>query len=67
METRTIVIIQIVFRVIAAVICTFRARNLNRSQTIWGIFGFIFPVLAVIAVFLMKNKIAWHLSKNKTK
>ncbi|MFN4763705.1 hypothetical protein ACKGJN_11315 [Gillisia sp. Q332] len=61
METEAAtVLIQLALRIIGAVVCTQRAEKLNRSQTGWGIFGFIFPIIAMIAVYFMKPKMVWE-------
>lgn len=54
------VIIQLLLRIVGAVVCSQRAEKLNRSQTGWGIFGFIFPIIAMIAVYFMKPRMVWE-------
>jgi hypothetical protein len=61
METEAAtVLIQFALRIIGAIVCNQRAKHLNRSQTGWGIFGFIFPIIAMIAVYFMKPKMVWE-------
>lgn len=55
-----VVLIQLLLRIVGAIVCSQRAKHLNRSQTGWGIFGFIFPIIAMIAVYLMKPKMVWE-------
>lgn len=50
------IIVYLVFRIISAVLCVNIAKGLNRNQTSWGIFGFIFPPIALIIISLMSIK-----------
>lgn len=50
--------IYLIIRVISAVICVYIAKNLNRNQNFWGIFGFILPPISLIIIPLLhKNEV----------
>jgi hypothetical protein len=53
------VIIGLVLRIIGAVVCSNKAKELNRSTTGWGFFGFFIPIIAMIWVHCIKPKISW--------
>jgi hypothetical protein len=65
MDLQTIIILQLVFRVIITIVCVNRARSLNRSPLNWGLFGFVLPLIALISIYLMKFKSVWPYSKNR--
>ncbi|GAL76088.1 hypothetical protein JCM19275_2220 [Nonlabens ulvanivorans] len=60
MDDGIIVIIQIVLRIVGAVVCSNKAKELNRSTGGWGgFFGFISPILAMIWIHFMKPIMKW--------
>lgn len=52
-------IIQLILRIVGAVVCSNKATKLNRNSTGWGFFGFFFPIIAMIWVHCIKSLIAW--------
>ena len=48
--------VYLVVRIISATLCVNIAKGLNRNQTGWGIFGFIFPPIALIIIPLISLK-----------
>lgn len=52
-------ILLIVIRVIGAMVCSNRAKELNRSASGWGTFGMVFPVIAMIWIYCLKPVIIW--------
>ncbi len=58
-----LLLIHSIFMIIVTMFCISKARDLNRSQLNWGVLGFVFPLLAIIWIQFMKNKIAWPESK----
>jgi hypothetical protein len=51
--------ISIVLRIVITVYCVNRAKKLNRSQGGWGLFGFFFPLIALIWIQFMKPRMQW--------
>ncbi len=47
-------ILTIVLRIVGSSVCASKAGKLNRSKVGWGIFGFGFPILAMIWIQFMK-------------
>ena len=41
---------------IAALVCAQVASNKSRSPLVWGVFGFVVPLIAVIAVCLVPRR-----------
>jgi hypothetical protein len=54
MEPQVLLIFQLVLRIVGVIVCSNKAKKLNRNATNWGIFGFIAPILAIIWVQFMK-------------
>ncbi|MBC8548981.1 MAG: hypothetical protein H8D23_04960 [Candidatus Brocadiales bacterium] len=50
----------IVLRIVITVYCVNKANQLNRSKWGWGLFGFFFPIIAVIWIQFMKPHIIWE-------
>ncbi|MCD6011743.1 MAG: hypothetical protein K0Q79_1605 [Flavipsychrobacter sp.] len=65
MDTLEILIIHSIFRFIVTMICIKKARELNRSTLNWGLLGFIFPLIAIIAIYVVKYKVSWPESENR--
>jgi hypothetical protein len=42
-----------IVRIIAVIVCTRRAKELNRNTGGWGIFGFFFPIIATIWIYCL--------------
>lgn len=60
MDGGAIVIIQLILRVVGAIVCVNKAKELNRSEGGWGFFGFISPILAMIWIHFMKPVMNWN-------
>lgn len=58
-EGAIIFIIQLILRVVGLLVCINKAKELNRSQSGWGFFGFVSPILAMIWIHFMKPIIKW--------
>lgn len=54
-----VLIILLVLRIIGVIVCSNKAKELNRSQGGWGIFGFVMPIVAMIWIQFMKPVIMW--------
>ncbi len=54
------IIAQIVYRTIVTIVCTDKAKNLNRNIYSWGLFAFTLPILSLIFIFLTTPKVAWR-------
>ncbi|HOZ83452.1 MAG TPA: hypothetical protein PKU82_11065 [Bacteroidia bacterium] len=59
-----ILILTFILRVVGAIVCSNKAKSLNRSSGSWGFFGFVFPILAMIWIQFMKPIIAWEKNVN---
>lgn len=55
-----ILIFVLVLRIIGAVVCSNKAKELNRSSGGWGFFGFISPIIAMIWIHCMKPITVWE-------
>lgn len=49
-----IAILVITLRVVGVIVCSFKAKELNRSSGGWGFFGFLMPIVAMIWIQFMK-------------
>lgn len=56
MEDSAGLIISLAIKVGATIWCVNKAKSLNRNPIGWGIFGFIAPLIGVIAVHSVKSK-----------
>lgn len=52
----TVLIIQLIIRIIGAAVCSSRASKLNRNSGNWGFFGFISPIIAMIWIYCLDTK-----------
>ena len=52
-------LIHLVLRLAGAIYCAQRADNLNRSAGAWSVFGFFFPIIAMIWVSCLSPKTLW--------
>lgn len=48
-------IIVLAVAVVFALICRNMARSRNRSQNLWTVLGFFFPVISLIILLIMGN------------
>jgi uncharacterized membrane protein len=53
------VILGLVLRIVGVIVCSNKARELNRSTGGWGFFGFIMPIIAMIWIQFMKPVMVW--------
>lgn len=54
-----ILVIQLVLRLVGIIVCSNKAKELNRSTGGWGFFGFIMPIVAMIWVHCIKPIVKW--------
>jgi hypothetical protein len=47
-------IIGLVIRIVGVSVCSKKAKELNRSPELWGFFGFLTPILAMIWIQFKK-------------
>ncbi len=59
MEPGIVLIVQLVLRIIGVVVCSNKAKELNRSTGGWGFFGFVSPIIAMIWIQFMKPVMVW--------
>jgi len=59
MESGVVLIIQLGLRIIGVIVCSNKAKELNRSTGGWGLFGFVSPILAMIWIQFMKPVMVW--------
>lgn len=48
------------FRIGVTIYCANRADKMNRSGLGWGVLGFVFPIIALIAIHLVKPRTVWE-------
>lgn len=46
-------------RILGPVYCAIKADHLNRSAGAWAVFGFIFPIIAIIWISVLPVKTIW--------
>jgi len=54
------VILMLLLRVFGTIICVYKAKKLNKSEVGWGLFGFVFPLVAIIWIQFMKPILVWN-------
>lgn len=60
MESQGIImILGFVLRIVGAIVCSNKAKELNRNTGGWGFFGFIMPIIAMIWIHFMKPVMVW--------
>ncbi|MBK7035464.1 MAG: hypothetical protein IPH42_03730 [Bacteroidetes bacterium] len=52
-------------RILITVYCIKRAGLLNRDKTIWGVFGFLSPLIAIIILSFLKPKNMGYINVKK--
>lgn len=60
MEPEVVLIIQLVLRIVGVIVCSNKAKELNRNTGGWGFFGFMSPILAMIWIQFMKPIMVWN-------
>ena len=53
----------IALRGIGPVFCAIQAEKKNRSTGLWAIFGFVFPIIAMICIFSLSSVTKWNKEK----
>ena len=59
-ERGVLMILGLVLRIVGAIVCSNKAKTLNRDPRGWGIFGFFSPILAIIWIQFMKPIMIWE-------
>ena len=59
MEPGIVLIVQLILRIVGVVVCSNKAKELNRSTGGWGFFGFVSPIIAMIWIQFMKPVMVW--------
>lgn len=59
MEPGVLVIIQLILKIVGVVVCSNKAKELNRSSVGWGFFGFVSPIIAMIWINCLKPITKW--------
>jgi uncharacterized membrane protein len=54
-----ILFFQLIFRILGAIVCSNRAKWLNRNTVGWGFFGFVSPIIAMIWIYCLKPITIW--------
>jgi hypothetical protein len=52
-------LILFILRIVGAIFCSNKAKELNRSSGGWGVFGFISPIIAMIWINCLKPITNW--------
>jgi hypothetical protein len=60
MQSPGILFVQLGLRIVGAMVCSSKARSLNRNSGAWGLFGFMMPIIAMIWVQFMKPIVDWN-------
>lgn len=64
-----LMIFGLVLRIVGIIVCSNKAKELNRSSGGWGVFGFFMPIIAMIWIQFMKPVVKWdsNIDINKTR
>lgn len=60
MESGGLIIVQLILRIVGVVVCSNKAKELNRNSSGWGFFGFISPIIAIIWINCLKPVTNWE-------
>ncbi len=52
-------LILFILRIVGAIVCSNKAKELNRSSVGWGFFGFVSPIIAMIWINCLKPITKW--------
>ena len=55
-----ITIIWVLLKVIGPIYCAKEAERKNRSSVLWGIFGFLFPLITMTCIALVPPVTRWE-------
>ncbi len=50
----------LILRLVGVIVCSNKAKELNRSTGGWGFFGFCMPIVAMIWIHCLKPVTNWH-------
>lgn len=53
-------LILFILRIVGAIVCSNKAKELNRSTGGWGFFGFVSPIIAMIWINCLKPITNWN-------
>ena len=53
-------VFSLILRIVGAIVCVNKAKELNRSTGSWGFFGFLMPIVAMIWVNCLKPNVEWE-------
>jgi hypothetical protein len=59
-EFGVLVIMWILLRLAGPIYCAVKADNLNRKPGIWAVFGFLFPIIAMIGISTLSKRTNWQ-------
>lgn len=54
-----LMILGLLLRIVGTIVCSNKAKELNRSSGGWGVFGFFMPIIAMIWIQFMKPVMKW--------
>jgi|APEBP8051072210_1049370.scaffolds.fasta_scaffold00951_11 hypothetical protein len=60
-----ILVIQLILRLAGIIVCSNKAKELNRSTGGWGFFGFVMPIVAMIWIHCLKPNVTWNNETDK--
>ncbi len=46
-------------RIAGPIYCALKAEKLNRTMGVWAVFGFLFPIIAMILISTLKPVTIW--------
>jgi hypothetical protein len=52
--TEILIIISILVRILGAIVCVNQAALKNGNRVVWGILGFLFPIISMIIILTIK-------------
>lgn len=55
-----VIVLQLILRIICMVVCSNKAKALNRNSLGWGFFGFVFIFIPVIWIYFLKPITDWE-------
>ena len=60
MEPGVFFVVQLVLRIVGVIVCSNKAKELNRNSGGWGFFGFLSPIIAMIWINCLKPITDWE-------
>lgn len=55
-QNNGLLLLSLAFRIVGVFVCYNQAKSLNRESGVWAIFGFFFPLIAMLWIFCLKPK-----------